>query len=168
MEYMDETKLFGIYVHYFSKEYENLISVEQTDKGLVPSINENANEYSGEERVRLANDFETIKRLLGELDYDCSANGYLSDYLGYLKGRLEFFTTTNPKQLRTLYAEGRVYQSWILSESDVREMEHDEEPRDFVELTVRQAEFISWVGYMIVSSAVKRQEKEEKEGGSKF
>jgi hypothetical protein len=167
MEYMDETKLFGIYVHYFSKEYENLITIEQTDKGLVPRINEDANEYSGEEGVRLANDFETIKRLLKELDYDCEANGYLRDYLGYLKGRLEFFATTSPKQLRTLYAEGRVYQSWILCESDVREMEYDEEPQDFVELTVRQAEFISWVAYMITQTAVKRQEEEE-EGGIKF
>ena len=168
MYYREDSSLYTIYVHYFSKEYEHLITIEKTDKGLVPLINKDVNEESAEEAIRMANDFETIKRLLGELDYDCEANGYLSDYIGYLKGRAEFFLTTNPKQLRTLYAEGRVYQSWILSESDVKEMEYDEEPQDFVELTVKQAEFISFIAMTITQAAVKRQEEEEKEGGSKF
>ena len=165
---MDETKLFSMYVHFFSSEYPNIIAIKKVKGGYSSELDEGRNEYSGEEGVRLANDFETIKRLLGELDYDCEANGYLRDYIGYLKGRAEFFLKTDPKQLRTLYAEGRVYQSWILCESDVREMEYDEEPQDFVELTVTQAGFVSFAATIITQAAVKRQEEEEKEGGSKF
>jgi len=168
MYYMDEPKLYAIYVHYFSEEYENLITIENTEKGLIPHINKDSNEESTEEAIRMADDYKTILRLLDELDYDCERNGYLRDYIGYLKRRADFFLKVDPKQLRTLYAEGRVYQSWILSESDVKEMEYDEEPQDFVELTVKEAGFITFAATMITQAAVKRQEEEEKEGGSKF
>jgi hypothetical protein len=147
MYYMEESNLYDAYVSFFSKEYEDLTTNFECDD-------------STEESIRMADNFNTIKRLLSELSEDCEIRCARE-----LQDRSKFFLEINPQRIRTLYAEGSVNESCILNRQAHNAMLEQDEELDFVELTIKQARFVVLMAVLVTQSALHKAEQQE---GDKF